>query len=168
MGLWISGARGQVLGAGDGSRDADGPVTRNPASWVAQDAGAVRRDGMAASITGIAGLPSAAWPWLRRALLGFLGQLTGTLGTHQGSVCALPCLIGTDLPLSLAQRGHLRVQLLDLRVHDLADQHGRCTCIASSAAEKAARAAASSRSRCWASMPGGKSKVLMLVFMPDP
>jgi hypothetical protein len=83
---------------------------------------------------------------LRSALLGKLSCTAAALRPHQGIVGALACLIGPDLTLALAQRGHLGVDLPELRVHDLAYQHARRACIASSAEKMAASTA--SRSRC--------------------
>ena len=86
--------------------------------------------------------------WLGRTLLGLLRCTSAALRPHQGIVGALPGLIGPELTLALAQRGHLRVDLLDLRVHDLAYQHARPARIALSAEKMAASTASRSRSRC--------------------
>lgn len=84
-----------------------------------------------------------------RTLLGLLRYPAGLLRSLRGLVGALPGALRAQLLLSLAQCGHLRVELLDLAVNDLAYQHVRRTSIASSA-EKIARSAASrSRSRCF-------------------
>ena len=98
---------------------------------------------------------------LRCALLGDLRCAATTLRALRGIVRPLPCPVRAELLLALAQRGHLRVNLLDLRVHDLADQHGRCTRIASSAAKMAASTASRSRSRCF----GVMAAVIRWVFI---
>ena len=55
-----------------------------------------------------------------RALLGKLRCTAAALRALRGIVCPLPCPFRAALLLALAQCGHLRVNLLDLRVHDLA------------------------------------------------